>query len=42
LGAIRGVNPLMSSGEEVLVRMKIVESMYKSAKQNSEVKIPSK
>ncbi|MGA7836855.1 MAG: Gfo/Idh/MocA family oxidoreductase [Ignavibacteriaceae bacterium] len=41
-GAVRGVNPVMSSGEEVLVRMKIVESMYKSAKQNSEVKITSK
>lgn len=42
IGAVRGVNPVMSSGEEVLVRMKIVESMYKSAEQKAEVKLQAK
>lgn len=39
IGAVRGINPVISSGEEVLFRMKIVEAMYKSALQNGEVKL---
>ena len=39
IGAVRGLNPILSSGEEALVRMKVIEAMYKSAAQNSEVKI---
>lgn len=36
--AVRGISPLFSSGEEALFRMKIVESMYKSASLNHEIK----
>jgi predicted dehydrogenase len=39
IAAVRGISPLMSSGEEGLVRMKIVEAMYKSAAQKSEAKL---
>lgn len=38
LGAVRGLNPVFSSGEEALSRMKIIDSMYKSATQNKEIK----
>ena len=38
IGAIRGINPVISSGEEALSRMKIVDSMYKSASLNKEIK----
>ena len=31
LGAVRGLNPVFSSGEEALLRMKILESMYNSS-----------
>lgn len=31
LGAVRGLNPVFSSGEEALFRMKILESMYNSS-----------
>jgi predicted dehydrogenase len=37
LGAVRGLNPILSTGNEALSRMKIVENMYKSAKENSEI-----
>jgi len=39
IGAVKGLNPVFSSGDEALTRMKVVDSMYQSAKQKSEVKI---
>jgi predicted dehydrogenase len=39
IGAVRGLNPILSSGDEALSRMKVVDSIYQSAKQKSEVKI---
>lgn len=39
LGAIKGFNPLVSSGEEALYRLKVMEAMYKSAKENKEIKV---
>jgi predicted dehydrogenase len=39
IGALRGMNPVYSSGEEALQRMKIIETMYKSAEKNQELKI---
>ncbi len=38
LGAVRGLNPVFSSGEEALLRMKILESMYDSSIRKVEVK----
>jgi predicted dehydrogenase len=37
IGAVRGLNPVFSSGEEALSRMKIIDSMYKSASFNREI-----
>lgn len=39
IGAVQGLNPVFSSGEEALQRLKIIEAMYKSAKTNKEVKL---
>jgi predicted dehydrogenase len=39
IGAVRGLNPVFSSGEEALLRMKVLDAMYKSAKTKNEVKI---
>ena len=39
ISAVRGLSPLMSSGEEGLIRMKVIEAMYKSSDQKSEVRI---
>jgi predicted dehydrogenase len=39
IGAIRDLNPVFSSGEEALQRMKVIEAMYKSARTKSEIKI---
>lgn len=39
IGAVRGLNPVFSSGEEALSRMKIVDAMYKSAKEKSEIRL---
>jgi len=39
IGAIRGTNPVISSGEEALERMKIVEAMYKSSAEQKEIVI---
>jgi predicted dehydrogenase len=39
IGAVRGLNPVFSSGEEALQLMNIVKAMYNSATKNSEVKI---
>ncbi|MFI5237541.1 MAG: Gfo/Idh/MocA family protein [Ignavibacteriales bacterium] len=39
IGAIRGVNPIFSSGEEALQLLRIAETMYTSAKKDQEIKI---
>jgi predicted dehydrogenase len=39
IGSIRGLNPLFSSGERAVERMKVIEAMYTSAKKNREIKI---
>lgn len=39
IGAVNGLNPVFSSGEEALSRMKIVEAMYKSASQKKEIRL---
>jgi predicted dehydrogenase len=39
IGAIRGLNPVFSSGEEALQLLKIAESMYLSAEKDQEIKI---
>lgn len=38
IGAVKGLNPVFSPGEESMERMKIIEAMYKSASENVEVK----
>lgn len=37
IGAVRGLNPVFSSGEEALSRMHIIDAMYKSASLDKEV-----
>lgn len=37
-GAIKGLNPVFSSGDEAVHRMKVVEAMYESAKKKQEIK----
>ncbi len=39
IGAVRGLNPVLSTGEEGLMRMKVVEAMYKSAEQRAEIRL---
>ena len=39
IGAIKGLNPLFSSGERAVERLKIIDAMYKSAKKNHEIKL---
>lgn len=39
VGAVRGLNPVFSSGDEALSRMKVIEAMYNSSKDNKEIKI---
>lgn len=39
IGAMNGLNPVYSSAEDSLSRMKIIEAMYKSAEQNKEIKL---
>lgn len=39
IGAIKGLNPVFSPGEEALHRMKIIEAMYESAEKNHEIKL---
>lgn len=38
VGAIKGLNPIFSPGEEAVHRMKVIEAMYESAKKNHEIK----
>lgn len=39
IGAIKGLNPVFSPGEEALQRMEIIEAMYESASKNQEIKL---
>lgn len=39
LGAVQGLNPVFSPADEALSRMKIIEAMYKSASNKTEIKI---
>ncbi|MCZ6702315.1 MAG: Gfo/Idh/MocA family oxidoreductase [Ignavibacteria bacterium] len=39
VGAVRGLNPVFSSGEQAVERLRVIEAMYKSADSNQEVKI---
>jgi predicted dehydrogenase len=39
IGAVKGLTPVFSSGEEALQRMKIIEAMYKSAGNKSEINL---
>lgn len=39
IGAIKGLNPVFSSGEEAVHRMKVIEAMYESANKNHEIKL---
>jgi predicted dehydrogenase len=39
LGAIKGLNPVFSPGDEALHRMKIIEAMYESADKKHEIKL---
>ncbi len=37
IGAIRGANPVISTGEEALERLRIIEAMYKSSAEEKEI-----
>ena len=39
VGAVRGLNPLFSSAERAVERLKIIETMYQSAKKHREIKV---
>jgi predicted dehydrogenase len=39
LGVVKRINPVISSGDEALYRLKIMEAMYKSSKENKEIKV---
>lgn len=39
IGAVRGLNPVFSSGEEALQMLKIAEAMYHSAEKDMEIKL---
>ena len=39
VGAVRGLNPLFSSAERAVERLKIIETMYQSAKKYREMKV---
>src|SRR5574338_97624 len=39
IGAINGLNPIFSPGEEAVQRMKIIEAIYESAEKKQEIKI---
>jgi predicted dehydrogenase len=39
IGAVRGLNPVFSSGDEALSRMKVVDAMYQSTAKKLEIKI---
>ncbi len=39
IGAVRGLNPVVSPAAEALSRMKVIDAMYQSAAKNTEVKL---
>ncbi len=39
VGAIKGLNPVFSPGEQAMQRMKIIEAMYESAEKKHEIKL---
>ncbi len=39
IGAVHGLNPVYSSADDSLSRMKVIEAMYKSAAQKKEIKL---
>ncbi len=39
MGALRGLHPVISTGEESMERMKVVEAIYKSSRTGKEVKL---
>lgn len=39
MGAVRGLNPMFSSGDEALSRMKVIDAMYESASQKKDIKL---
>ena len=39
IGAINGLNPVFTPGEESMQRMKIIEAMYESAEKRQEIKL---
>ena len=39
IGAIKGLNPVFSPGEEAVHRMKVIEAMYESANKKHEIKL---
>jgi predicted dehydrogenase len=39
IGAVSGLNPVFSTADEALLRMKVLEAMYKSASTKSEIKL---
>lgn len=39
IGAIRGLNPVFSPGDQALHRMKLIEAMYDSAEKKQEIKL---
>ncbi|QQS37385.1 MAG: Gfo/Idh/MocA family oxidoreductase [Ignavibacteriales bacterium] len=39
IGAVRGLNPVFSSGDEALSRMKVIDAMYGSSAQKMEIKL---
>jgi predicted dehydrogenase len=39
IGIVKKLNPMVSSGEEALNRLKIMEAMYQSSKENKEIKV---
>ncbi|MBZ0198338.1 MAG: Gfo/Idh/MocA family oxidoreductase [Ignavibacteriaceae bacterium] len=39
IGAVKNLNPVFSSGDEALERMKILEAMYESANKKDEIKL---
>jgi len=39
IGAVNGLNPVFSPGEESMQRMKIIEAMYESAEKKHEIKL---
>ncbi len=37
IAAIKGLSPILSSGEEAIVRSKVIDALYKSAEKNKEI-----